>query len=407
VCQRTKINYNPKYAPLHTLPIPDEVGARFSMDHKPLCRTTNAGNSAILVIVEAFSGFPHLIPVSDMTAQTTARAIVNHVVPLWGIGFSLYSDKLPSFVNALFAHINTLLGIRHVASASRSARSKGMAEHLKFCAKDDYSIEEVLPVIEVNLRSTPHLKIGLSPYEIVFGRCMRLGIPGDPNSVPSPTPPEVLPDRVSYYKWLSTELNRMHETAKMTRDEVKITDKAKYDKSHKVFEPSWQVGDIVLLQETQVKAGASKVLTRQRFFGPYVIKAVVCGRSDVGQAYQLVDETTGKTLRNLVTNDRLKQYNVDRENFNTRLSKIQTTIDAQRSSVVDQGQQSSAEATPIEILSEHVKRGKKQYRVKYTDGRSYRCDWVNKALMDHYKRKQSDQSTNNMQTYTSNRRPRN
>ena len=63
VCQRTKINYNPKYAPLHTLPIPDEVGARFSMDHKPLCRTTNAGNSAILVIVEAFSGFLHLIPV--------------------------------------------------------------------------------------------------------------------------------------------------------------------------------------------------------------------------------------------------------------------------------------------------------------------------------------------------------
>jgi len=267
-----------------------------------------------------------------MTAQTTARAIVNHIVPLWGIGFSLYSDKSPSFVNALFAHINTLLGIRHVTRASRSARSNGMAEamvkrlseHLKFYAKDDYSIEEVLSVIEVNLRSTPHSKIGLSPYEIVFGRCMRLGIPGDPDSVPSSTPPEVLPDRVSFYKWLSTELNRMHEAAKTTREEVKMTDKAKYDKSHKVVEPSWQVGDRVLLLETQVKAGASKVLTRQRFFGPYVIKAVVCGRPDVGQAYHLVDETTGKTLRNLVTNDRLKRYNVDRENFNTRLPKIQT-----------------------------------------------------------------------------------
>ena len=76
-----------------------------------------AGNTAVLVIVECFSGFPHLIPVPDQTANTTAKAIVQHIVPLWGVQFSLYNDQAPSFLSALFAHVNAMLGIRHVTSA--------------------------------------------------------------------------------------------------------------------------------------------------------------------------------------------------------------------------------------------------------------------------------------------------
>ena len=191
-CQRTKINYGHCYASLHPLSVPEELGTRFSMDHKVLTRTTAAGNTAVLVIVECFSGFPHLIPVPDQTVDTTARAIVKHIVPFWGIHFSLHSDKAPSFLSALFAHVNAMLGIRHVTSASRTARSNGQAEalvkrlseHLKYYAKDDYTIEEVIPIIEVNLQATPHSKLLISQYEIVFGRHMQIGIPGDPNTAP-------------------------------------------------------------------------------------------------------------------------------------------------------------------------------------------------------------------------------
>jgi len=80
-----------------------------------------------------------------------------------------------------------MLCIRHVTSASRTKRSNGQAEalvkrlseHLKFYAKDDYTIEEIIPLIEVNLRATPHSKLLISPYEIVFGRPMRIGVPRD------------------------------------------------------------------------------------------------------------------------------------------------------------------------------------------------------------------------------------
>jgi len=94
VCQCTKINYSHTYVPLHPHPVPQEIGTRLAMDHKVVTRTTAEGNTAILVIVEAFSGYAHLIPVKDMTAVTTAQALVRYVIPTWGAGsWILYSEK--------------------------------------------------------------------------------------------------------------------------------------------------------------------------------------------------------------------------------------------------------------------------------------------------------------------------
>jgi len=88
---------------------------------------------------------------------------------------------------------------------------------------------------------------------------------------------------------------------KITQEEMKLDDKQMYDKAHKVITPSWKVNDRVLLCDNRIKPGALKVVTRQRFFGPYIIKQVVQSRPNVGVAYQLVDEKTGQVIRNLVT----------------------------------------------------------------------------------------------------------
>ena len=132
------------------------------------------------------------------------------------------------------------------------------------------------------------------------------------------------------------------------------------------------------------------MLTRQRFEGPYIIEEIVKGRPDVGSAYMLRNKETGKPIHNLVSNDRLKAYNVDRRQFNERLPRIQTSED-KRDIFSGVPKEAPEEAKPLEILSE-LKIGpnaKKQYLVRFTDKRNYLCDWVNKALMDHYKAKRT------------------
>jgi len=98
---------------------------------------------------------------------------------------------------------------------------------------------------------TPHSKLLLLPYEIVFGRPLRLGIPGDPHPVGSDTKS----DKLAYYRWLTTELKRLHAAVKESREEMKRTEKLAYDKAHKVVTPTWKVDDLVLLKDDRANLG--------------------------------------------------------------------------------------------------------------------------------------------------------
>jgi len=222
------------------------------------------------------------------------------------------SDKGTAFISSLFKHSNELLGICHVTSGAKNPRLNGLAEtrikrlseHLKYYAKDDYTVEEVMPLIKIILRATLHSKLMLSPYKLVFGHAMPLAVPGQPISTPLDVQPT---DRMSHFNWPSTELCRLHEAVKSMRQNIKMDDKARYDKTHKVPQPTWKVGEYVLLNDDSVKPTAAQVITKQCYIGPFIIKRIVHGKPDVGEAYQLVDEKTGKVVQNLLTNDRLKK----------------------------------------------------------------------------------------------------
>jgi len=58
------------------------------------------------------------------------------------------------------------------------------------------------------------------------------------------------------------------------------------------------------------------------------------------------------------------------------------------------------EPRPVEIMSKTQVAGKLQYRVKYTDGKVYNCDWVNRPLLDHYEAKGRSQQSPQTQTWS-------
>lgn len=396
LCLRNKVNLKHRSVPLNPVDVPVDINYRIAIDHKILTRETKAGNRALLIAVEVFSGYVHIIPVPDTTAITSAKALVSRVIPIHGIMKEIVSDKGPSFMSALFKEINRLLGIHHVTSAALNPRANGMAEsvvkrvseYLKYYAKDDFNIEDTIPLVELCLRGMAHSKLELSPHEILMGRPLNLGVPCDPHV----TPPDVPKDKIAYFQWLATELRRLHDAIRKSREEAKAVDKMTYDKARKVVEPHWQVGDLVLLENKKVKPGAVKVLTRQRFFGPYIIREIVQNRPGFGAAYQLVTQD-GKIVKNLVTSDRLKAYNVDRTDFTKRLprlingphgrpmpSKVSTGRDDKPLTEPEEDGE-----RPLQIVSEKNVRGKKKYYVRYSDGKIYLCDWVNPVLLNLYK----------------------
>ena len=74
------------------------------------------------------------------------------------------------------------------------------------------------------------------------------------------------------------------------------------------------------MEDKKIRPGSAKVVTKERFIGPLVVKQIV-RNPPMGTAYQLVNQQ-GKTLKNLVSSDRLKAYNVDREQFTKRLPRL-------------------------------------------------------------------------------------
>jgi len=74
-----------------------------------------------------------------------------------------------------------------------------------------------------------------------------------------------------------------------------------------------------LLEDKRIKPHSNVVLTHKPFIGPYYIGDVVKGRDNIGPAYRLIAADSGKSLKRLVSGDRLKKFSADRTDLTARL----------------------------------------------------------------------------------------
>lgn len=72
------------------------------------------GAAAILTIVDVVSRVTVFVPVPDMTAATTARALYTRWYSLFGTPTVFRCDNFPSFTSAVMKRFHAILGVRHV-----------------------------------------------------------------------------------------------------------------------------------------------------------------------------------------------------------------------------------------------------------------------------------------------------
>ena len=171
-CARSKPNYAFRSVPLNPLTVPDKPFDIWHLDHKSLTRKTKEGNVApLLVIIDAFSNWPIIVPVADITAAVTAKMFFKFVVTNYGVPLGIRTDRGSAYSSQFFTALAKLLNIDHRMSASRAPRSNGLAEALvkrvsqmiKTFDTVDTDIEDHIPLLEMALRAICHSRTQLSP----------------------------------------------------------------------------------------------------------------------------------------------------------------------------------------------------------------------------------------------------
>jgi hypothetical protein len=155
-------------------------------------------NSYILVVIDCFTRFVELYPVSDTSALPCARALFSHVCR-YGTPMSIRSDRGSQFVNTVINQLLGILQVEHEMTLAYSKEHNSIVErankevmrHLTAIIFDrrissSWSME-FLPMVQRIMNAKVHDTIGVSPAELLFGKAINLY-----SGLISPIPPESL-----------------------------------------------------------------------------------------------------------------------------------------------------------------------------------------------------------------------
>ena len=174
-CQESR--KSPPESPLTPWEFPQTPWHRIHIDH--------AGpflDKLFLVIVDAYSKWLEVIPVSSTSSQVTIDKL-RQVFAIHGLPHVLVSDNATSFTSAEFNDFIQHNGIKHIRSAPFHPSTNGLAERAiqtvkRALAKESGgSLKTRLATFLLQYRTTPHVTTGVTPAELLMGR--RLSVPFD------------------------------------------------------------------------------------------------------------------------------------------------------------------------------------------------------------------------------------
>ena len=210
-------------APIVPIATPSRPFSVVHVDHKgPLPRSGAYTN--ILVVVCALTRFTLYIPVPNVTAMETQKALMTHVFSIFGFPLVMISDNGPAFRSDLQGHMADFFGFRHVPILPYNAAANGTAEasvkRIKLLldrhTKGYAEWHRVLPLAQLQLNSHVHTGTDMSPYMALFGRA--------PHGIAQLENPSLLSKTGSGSEWLKTVRGmfvRVHADIQKASDDLK------------------------------------------------------------------------------------------------------------------------------------------------------------------------------------------
>ncbi|EGD76334.1 hypothetical protein PTSG_11674 [Salpingoeca rosetta] len=179
-CQRHKPRQGAAPGPLQPLPVPREPWTDISLDLVTGLPRTRTGQDAIVVFVDRLTKRCHLAATtSKCTGRDVAKLFIFHVFRHHGLPARVVSDRDPRFTGAFWKETFRLLGSRLQFSTSQHPQTDGQTERTNRTMEQtlrhyvNYRMDNwdsLLPVVEFALNNSKSDSTGQSPFFLETGR---------------------------------------------------------------------------------------------------------------------------------------------------------------------------------------------------------------------------------------------
>ena len=170
-------------------------------------------------MIDGFTGWAEAVPIADQSAETVASAFHNRWISVFGVPEQVHTDRGVQFESAIFTHLCELHRISKTRTTGYRPQANGKIERFNRTLvtmlrkavsgrPDDW--ENYLPAVLMAYRSTPTESTGFTPYYLVYGREMRLGVD---YGTPFPDPPATYKNHATK---LISDLESAYELARET-----------------------------------------------------------------------------------------------------------------------------------------------------------------------------------------------
>lgn len=262
-CQKCKSVGRPGRAPLQMY----QAGApldRVHMDVAGPFPVTNAGNKYIMVIIDQFTRWVEAVPISEQTAEVTAKALIHEFVSRFGSPLELHTDQGRNFESDMFAEVCRLFQVAKTRTTPYHPASNGQVERFNktllqmvrcYVDGNQKNWDEHLPLLTAAYRSSPHACTGFTPNRMMLGREVH-----QPQSV-SLGVAEANRVRSSPAEYVASLEEQLRETHELAREHLKVAQrKQKRDYDLRAQQRAYQAGDLVYVRDSTRKRGQSPKL---------------------------------------------------------------------------------------------------------------------------------------------------
>ncbi|KAH0610986.1 uncharacterized protein H6S33_011413 [Morchella sextelata] len=266
-CQRNKPSRHKKYGALLPLSTPHSVWQSISMDFV-VQLPESKGYNQIWVVVDRFSKMSHFIPlVAETTAQDLAKIFLGQIWRLHGLPLDIVSDRDAKFTSSFWASLMELLDVRIRMSTAFHPQTDGQTERVNqtlehylraFCNYEQDDWAELLPLAEYAYNNSVTTATGQSPFYTNYGYNPRTNWPTEAEVV-NPTS-----DLYAHF------IRGVHDSAlaRLTDTREKM---GKYYDRKRDEPPNFKVGDLVMLNATNIKTRRSTKKLDYKKLGPFKI----------------------------------------------------------------------------------------------------------------------------------------